>query len=99
MQGACRQTKEGWWAALHMGMHAAWTAMVGGALRTPCVAAPVGQQHGRAADAENAAGDAHAALLAQVNILRDVFGGHHQRRRVGVHLDKRTGAQAKAVLQ
>ena len=66
---------------------------MGGALRMPRVAAPVGQQHGCAADAEDAAGDAHAALRAQVDVLRDVFGGHHQRRCVGVHLDTRVSAQ------
>ena len=44
-------------------------------LGCPPVPAPVGEQHGCAAQPEQAVGDGHAALVAQVHILCDVLPG------------------------
>ena len=52
----------------------------------PPVPAPVGEQHGRAAQPEQAVGDGHAALVAQVHILCDVLQTHHQGCSPAIHL-------------
>lgn len=58
----------------------------GDLLCAACVGPAIGHEKGGAAHAEDAAGDAHAALVAQVHILADVLGAHHQGPPARVHL-------------
>ena len=50
------------------------------------VAAPVGQQRGHAAQAEDAAGDEHGALVAPVHVVQDVLRARDQHAHAAVAL-------------
>jgi hypothetical protein len=77
-------------------VHAAERAVVGAVVRAhrvhqlvlgaAAVGAPVGEQHRRAAHAEEAVGHEHGPVVAPVPVERDVLHAHHQRVRVPAHL-------------
>ena len=58
----------------------------GASLGAPVVGGLVAEQHGGAARAEEAVGNEHAALVAEVPVLRDVLRAHHQAVGARVHL-------------
>ena len=48
--------------------------------------APVGEDHGRGAHAEQGVGDQHAAVVPRIPVLRDILCAHHQCICIGLHL-------------
>lgn len=59
---------------------------MGSSLSAGGVAAAVGEQKSGATEAEDATGNAHAALVAQIHTLAYVLRAHHQRLATWVHL-------------
>jgi len=88
------------------GARAALVRLVGGAqvrahevlqavLGAPRVGPPVGQQRGDAAQAEDAAGDEHGALVAPVQVVQDVLRAGHQHAHARVALRERGRAVSR----